>query len=209
MHRRHWLILSLAIPLAVLTVFVALALTREAAQVPVAQLTPRDARIARFRHSVADNPTDYDSRLRLAWTYQQAKLYPEALDQYAIILKRRPRSVAALYYRGLIYRETGADPQAVEAFRSVLAIKKDHVLASVALGEYHLARSEYSGLLEVVGPAVKAHPKVAQLQYLAGRGLEGTGDIDGARTRYREALKYAPDLARARARLRRLDGSPE
>lgn len=209
MYHRHWIILSLAVSLAAVAMVTAVSVTRQPAQEPAVVLTPQDARLARMRQSVVDNPTDFDSRLRLGWTYQEQKRYAAALEQYRIILSRRPRSMATLYYRGLLYREMGLDLPSSDDFRSVLEIRSDHVLASIALGEYHLERREYDELLEVVRPAAKKHPKVANLQYLMGRGYEGLGDRDKAVKRYRKAVKYAPDLLSARERLRRLEARPE
>jgi tetratricopeptide (TPR) repeat protein len=207
-YHRHWIVLSLAVSLAVVALVTAFAVTRQPVVESTVVLTPQEARIARMRQSVVDNPTDFDSRLRLGWAYQQQKRYEEALEQYRIILTRRPRSMATLYYRGLIYRDMGLDLPSSDDFRSVLEIRRDHVLAAIALGEYHLERREYDELLKFVGPAAKKHPKVAQLQYLMGRGYEGRGDRGEAAARYREAVRYAPDLLSARERLRRLESRP-
>jgi tetratricopeptide (TPR) repeat protein len=208
-YHRHWIILSLTVSLSVVALVTAVAVTRQPARDSAVVLTPQEARLARMKQSVADNPTDFDSQLRLGWTYQQQKRYQEALEQYGIILTRRPRSMATLYYRGLIYREMGLDLPSRDDFRSVLEIRSDHVLAAIALGEYHLERREYDELLQIVRPAAKKHPKVARLQYLMGRGYEGCGDLDRAVARYRKAVKYAPDLLSARERLKRLDTHPE
>jgi tetratricopeptide (TPR) repeat protein len=209
LHRRYWLILSILVPVLIVAGVVGVAVSQQTTREPASALTAQEARILRLKHSVADNPSDFDSRLRLGWTYQQAKRYSEALEQYDIILKRRPRSMSTLYFRALIYRDMGADIQSRDTLLRVLEIRKDHVLAAIALGQYYLARGEYANLRKVVGPAVKLHPEAGELQYLMGRGLEGKNDFEGARARYRKALKYAPDLASARTRLRRLDQRSE
>ena len=87
MHRRYWLILSILVPVLIVAGVVGVAVSQQTTREPASALTAQEARILRLKHSVADNPSDFDSRLRLGWTYQQAKRYSEALEQYDIILK--------------------------------------------------------------------------------------------------------------------------
>ncbi len=209
MHRKYWMILGLLVTVglgvsALLVLVVGVGSRVAEAPTVASDLTPAEARITRLRHSVRDNPTDFDSRLRLGFAYQQAEQYSQALEQYDRILMRRPRSMATLYYRAVIYREMGADIQSRDSLRAVLAIRDDHVLAAKALGEYHLERTEYSRVLDIVKPAVKKHPKVGELQYLMGRGYQGVGKVEKASTCYLAAVEYSPDLLEARNRLRTL-----
>ena len=152
-------------------------------------------------------PDDSGIRLGLGHAYQQAGQYRKALAEYRIVLKSRPRDTAVLYDQGVAYRSLGQDDKAESSWREVLKVDRADAPAAKALGGYYADQHDYLRVIEVVLPAVQAHPEMADLQYLVARAYEKQGTSEMAIARYRLALTYAPDMDEARAGLKRLEGT--
>lgn len=165
-----------------------------------------DATIQKVRKEVDKDPADADARLRLAYAYQRARQWDKALAEYSKVLELDPKAVAAYYNRGVIYSKLGVDDRAEKAWWDVLKIDQGHVLAAKALGEMYAKQGHYRSLVRAVRPAVVAHPDMADLQYLMGVAYENLGHPDWAMLRYKLALKYSPDLVKAREAVKRLGG---
>lgn len=167
--------------------------------------TPQDAEVTRAEAEVRSKPEDVDTRRNLAYAYQQAKRYDKAIEVYDQVLKLAPKDPASLYNKGAIYLELQANDRAEEVLWDVLEEEPTHVLAAKALGEYYASRGQYKSVLVAVRPVVKVKPEMADLQYLMGLSYENTGHAEWAEARYRLALKYVPDMPKARDALARLE----
>lgn len=169
---------------------------------------PAVLEVREWEDRVSESPEDAQAQLNLAFAYQKARRYRDALDRYDMVLRNDPRNAAALYNKGIILLELDRDEEAEETLWDVLGIDEGHVLASSALGELYAARGHYRSLVKAVRPAAEAHPEAADLQYLMGLAYENLGRADWAEARYRLALKYVPDLQKAKDGLARLGVEP-
>lgn len=160
--------------------------------------------IAKWEDAVKVNSDDAEAHLSLAFAYQQAERYDDALEQYDWVLARTPNDTAALYNRGMVLFSLDRDEEAEETLWNVLEVEPGHVLAAKALGEYYASKGEYRSLIEAVRPVVEQTESAADLQYLMGVAYENLGHADWARTRYQLALKYYPDMQEAKDGLERL-----
>ncbi|MDZ4168906.1 MAG: tetratricopeptide repeat protein [Coriobacteriia bacterium] len=167
-----------------------------------------DQEIVRWRAEVRADPKDTNARVSLGYAYQQAGRLDKAVDEYETVLKTDARNTAALYNLGVVYLRLGVDDRAEKVLWQTLDVVPDHVLAARTLGELYLEREQYRSLLKAVRPVVETRPEIADLQYLTGVAYEYTGHPDWAIARYRLALQYAPDYARAREGLERLGETP-
>lgn len=169
-------------------------------------LSPKEAEVEKWREKVRQSPQDSASHLGLGYAYQGAGRYDKALAEYATVLKNDPTDTAALYNRGVVYLKLDVGTRAEAAFWDVLEVEPSHVLAAKALGEYYTEKGQYRSALKALSPAAEAHPEMADLQYLMGLSFEKLGSTDKAVTRYKLALKYAPDMQQSVEGLRRLGG---
>ncbi|HEY3316924.1 MAG TPA: tetratricopeptide repeat protein [Coriobacteriia bacterium] len=168
---------------------------------------PRDAAdiaVAKARASVEAHPSDLSAHLDLGFAYQLAGQYAEAIREYDIVLAKDPRNSAATYNKGMAYFQLKDPKKAEELLWKVLKAEPTHALAAKALGEYYAGKRQYKSLVVAVKPAADARPDMADLQYLMGLAYENTGRGEWAIGRYRDALKYVPDMPEARAGLKRL-----
>lgn len=166
--------------------------------------TLEQAEVERWKKQADAHPNDVAVRLQLGYAYQKDKRYDRALEQYSFVLGSDPKNTGALYNRAVVYQQLGLTDKAEAAFWDVLEVQRDHALAAQALGEIYVKKGQYRSVLAAVRPVVKAHPEMANLQYLTGYAYERTNHPGWAAARYRLALEYAPDLVEAREGLRRL-----
>lgn len=167
---------------------------------------PTAVAISRHETEVEANPADTGARLSLAYAFQQASRYDEAVAQYDRVLQTDPKDLAALYNRGVIAAARGDGEGAAAWWSKTLAVDPAHVLAAKSLGEYLAAAGRYRALVDAVRPAADANPTLADLQYLMGLGYEKMGDAARARERYRAALRYSPEMTEALSGLERVGG---
>lgn len=166
--------------------------------------TAEDIAVQRAQMAVEKDPGDTQAHLDLGYAYQQAGKYAEAISEYDTVLKKDPKDTAALYNKGIVYFALKQDKKAEATMWDVLNVSKTHVLAAKALGDYYAGKKQYKSLVVAVKPAADARPDMADLQYLMGLAYENTGHPDWAAGRYRDALKYVPDMQEATAGLKRL-----
>jgi protein O-GlcNAc transferase len=160
------------------------------------------------REAVRLAPRDPGALLALAYAYQQAGRYDDALSTYEAVLEILPVETAALYNKGVILLKLGQTAAGEESLRAALEVNPGHVLSAAALGRHLAEQGQYEDVLEVVLPAVELRPSAADLHYLAGLAHENLGDSDAAEERYRLALAYYPGLREAREGLERLGVEP-
>lgn len=160
--------------------------------------TPQDGAALKVMKSQVLRDPSVDSRLELASRYQLEGNYRAAASQYSAALKMEPGNIGALYNLGLLRLEQGRDEEAETLLTKVLKMRPAHPMASKALAELYLSRSDYRATLDVVDPVVERNPQLADIQYIQGRAYEGLGKVDAAQASYRRALKYDPQLAEAR-----------
>ncbi len=200
--------------LAVLVLLLLLAVVGVAGYAIRARLTdtrPQSAADIALRNAQANvdaHPADPQARLDLGFAKQQAGKYAEAIAEYDAVLAKDPGNAAALYNKGMALFQLKDSKQAEEVLWKLLKAEPTHALAAKALGEYYAGKHQYRSLVVAVKPAADARPDMADLQYLMGLAYENLDHKDWATVRYREALKYVPDMPEARAGLERLGVKP-
>jgi tetratricopeptide (TPR) repeat protein len=125
--------------------------------------------------AVRISPRDPGALLALAYAYQQAGRYDDALSTYEAVLEILPVETAALYNKGVILLELDQAAAGEESLRAALEVNPAHVLSAAALGRHFAEQGQYESVLEVVLPAVELRPSAAELHYLAGVAHEKTG----------------------------------
>ena len=117
-----------------------------------------------------------------------------------------PSDIASLYNSGLVCLSLGKDDEGEARLGRVLELQPGHALASRGLAEHYADKADFAQVAAVAVPAADAHAQMADLQYLAGLGLEKTGQESAALDRYERALELVPDMADALDAAQRVGG---
>jgi predicted Zn-dependent protease len=169
---------------------------------------PEDREIRELSAVVERNPRDLESRLALAYAYQQAGRFDRALAEYEIVLTDRPDEPAALYNTGLCLLAVGREAEGEESLETTLESWPAHALAATVLSERLAERGQWAEIAEILPPVLDADEQLSNLQALLGRAYEELGETQRAGERYRLALKYDSDLSEALEGVERLGVAP-
>jgi tetratricopeptide (TPR) repeat protein len=170
--------------------------------------SPAERDIKELSDALAQNPDDVQVRLSLAYAYQRAGRFNEAIGEYDRVLAVTPDEPAALYNKGVSLVVLGRYEEGEESLRRTLEVRPGHALAAKVLGGRLMEREEWAELAEMLLPVVEADEKVADLQAMLGRAYEELGERQQALERYRLALVYDSDLPEALEGVRRLEVTP-
>lgn len=160
-------------------------------------MSPAEAEIRKLTRMVNNNPNSVDVRLKLAYSFQKAKRFEEAVVQYNEVLKADPGNQGALYNLAVIARECREFDEAFRLLSTLLAQYPGHILGSIELGDMYLQKHEYDKVIEIVNEGINDRPSVVELHMIKARALEGKGEYNAAVAEYREVLKYVPDYQKA------------
>ena len=169
---------------------------------------PEDHEIRDLSAIVERNPRDLESRLALAYAYQQAERYDRALAEYEFVLAERPDEPAALYNAGLCLLAVGREAEGEELLEATLQSWPEHALAATVLAGLLAERGEWAEIAEILPPVLDADEQLSNLQALLGRAYEELGETQLAEERYRLALKYDSDQSEALEGVERLGVAP-
>jgi serine/threonine-protein kinase len=83
------------------------------------------------------DPLDLVINIHMAWHYQFARQYEEAIEQCWKTSELHPNSFWPAYFLGLAYEQQGQVDRAVEEFRKAVAMSGDVTFAAAALGHLY------------------------------------------------------------------------
>ncbi len=167
-------------------------------------MSPSEAEIKKLTKIVNKNPNSLDLRLKLAYSFQKAKRYDEAITQYNEVLNVDNGNQGALYNLAVIAREQREFDEALRLLSTLIAQNPGHILGSIELGDMYLQKHEYDEAIRVVDAGIKNRPSVIELHYIKARALEGKEEYNAAVAEYREVLRYFPDHKKALEAIRRI-----
>lgn len=161
--------------------------------------------ISSYRTAVERDPSFYDAYLQLGMLHA-LKGDPIAMDFYNSALEVRPRSVEALYGKGMYAQENGSDSLAMACYDQMKLIDPRDPLPWYNSGFIlleHQGRSKDAR--EQFSKAISLHPTYAQAYVNRGLAFELENVLDSAFLDYRQALALNPDLVSASEGLQRLE----
>jgi putative PEP-CTERM system TPR-repeat lipoprotein len=123
--------------------------------------------------------------------------HKEALALMDRVLGADPSNVDAWMVMAGLRLEAGKDPAgAMEAYRKVLALKKDHVQAASALIALHLSQNDVAAATQIYQELAKTAPAAAQTHMAAAQLAVLKGDFKTVRAHMQELLRSAPENPR-------------
>lgn len=160
--------------------------------------------ISSYQTAVEQDPDYYDALISLGILHADRR-NPLAIQYYDAALQVRPRSVEALYNKGIFAQEAGNDSVALACYARIKEIEPNYPLAFYNTGYVLLehqqrvidARREFA-------EAIKLLPDYTQAYFSRGVTYEQEGILDSALLDYRQALRLDPSYTDAAMGLERL-----
>jgi cytochrome c-type biogenesis protein CcmH/NrfG len=146
-------------------------------------------------------------RARLTWAgglHQQGRT-DESVRLLGQVVEDHPREVAAWVLLGQMLRQTRDLPGAERAFTRAVELDPENVDGWFGLGAVRLDRRPREAAA-ALREAVRLKPDHTLAHYLLGVCLKSSGDSEGARQAWRDALRCQPDHEPTRKALADLGG---
>lgn len=153
--------------------------------------------IAIYKGILVRNPHDSGALAKLLEKYRRYRTVDLLKEEYTKALAKS-EDWATLVVLGHLYRKTGDDPRALDAWSKAVAKKDNDALSWLAIGEIHKAggknkeaRAAYD---KALGHSTQKDMKKKALRALADLAL-ATGDNDGANAYFKQFLDLEPNNA--------------
>ncbi len=160
--------------------------------------------ISSFQTCVEQEPENYDAYMQLGIlnSNKNNKLAPQ---YFGSALRLNPKSVEALYGRGLYYQNNKDFNKAFEDYTAILQIDPKYKDAHYNLGYIHLVYLKvYDQAIKHFSDAIACDQYFVQAYYNRGLCYENVGDIAAAEADFKHALSIFPSYKLAKDGLKRL-----
>lgn len=162
--------------------------------------------VSSFRTTIEQKADYYDAYLQLAMIFH-AKNDKLALQYYDGALRVNPKSVDALYGRGLWYQENERNyDKAIQDYTSAIQIAPNSSRSHFALGFIHYQYLKvYDQAIKHYNDAIAADSTWPEAYFNRGLCFEAVGNIAAANQSYEKALQLNPKYGNAAQALGRLN----
>jgi len=154
-----------------------------------------------WRATLARNPDSFLAHDNLGNIFFQNGRTGEALAQYQMALKIRPRYALAHNNLGIALSKTGRLDEALEHYHQALTIEPRYAQAHNNLGIALIQKGLVDEALPHFQAALALQPNNPEIHNNFGQSLWGTGAVDEAMRHFQMAVAVAPDFADAQENL--------
>ncbi|MGA2799131.1 MAG: tetratricopeptide repeat protein, partial [Thermoguttaceae bacterium] len=130
-------------------------------------------------------------------TWQQSKIYYDAISLYQATLQKNPGSWIAHNCLGYALDQKGRPPEAIEHYREALRLNPDFMEAHINLGVDLANAGQLPEAIEHFRQALRLDPDYAVSHNNLGNALAKAGRLPEAIKHYQQALRLNPDYANA------------
>lgn len=163
-----------------------------------------EQQFAFYKAKVEAEPKDPESRVNLGYTYFLKGNNDEALQQFKIAADLDPKYAGAFYNKGLVYNKEKKYDDALEAFSQAAKLAPRDYKNFLMMGVIYNQQENYKDAITALNRANEENPGSSDVIYQIGIAAEKTGDIEGAKELYQQALDYDPKYQDAKDALARL-----
>jgi len=161
--------------------------------------------VTQYEAALKLEPNAPQTLMRLGMVYTSMQQFDKAIDIWHRYIKATNNSAAGYCNLGLTQELAEHIPESESAFKSAIAADPKNEPARVNYG-LMLARQ---GRIDDAMAQLQAVLTTAEAHYDVASVLESQGKTDAAKSQYREALRFDPDMNDAKSRLSSLDTRDE
>ncbi|PTL79202.1 tetratricopeptide repeat protein [Vitiosangium sp. GDMCC 1.1324] len=129
--------------------------------------------------------------------YRDAKLLPEAIEQWQEAVKLEPKMATAHVALGQAHQERNEIDEAITAFQAALKVDPKNTQAMAAIGDAHFTATRWREAVRAYEQALKADPNLTAVYYKLGRAWSEQNQYAKAIEWFQKATVATPDNADA------------
>ena len=126
---------------------------------------------------------------------QKASRFPKAVEEYRLIVTRKPDFAEAWLNLGIVYQQQSNYAEAAKVFKQALSLRPRMLQAQVLLGMSLCLTQDYHAALRPLDQALAQDPKERQAGIYRALVLSGLEQPDAAAQQLRRTLTYYPQDA--------------
>jgi len=155
--------------------------------------------ISVLRRLIDQNPSDVESRLRLATILEKTKKLSEAIKEYEALLQyvRKEERLPIYKTLGYLSSETGQLPKAIEMYLKAIELDKKDVNLYYNLSSLYERLGDKQKADHFLSVAVKLKPDDTESRFALAEGLFKKGSLAEAENYLLEILEKKPDSMKA------------
>lgn len=163
-----------------------------------------EQQLAFYKAKVESNPRVPEDRVNLGYTYYLKGQNEEALQQFKVAITLDPKFADAYYDMGVVYKDQKKYDDALEAFSKGAKLAPRDYKNFLQMGVIYNLQGKYKDAITALNRANSERPGSSDVIYQIGISAEKTGDIDGARQLYQQAVNFDPNYKEAKEALARV-----
>ena len=158
------------------------------------------------RHNVEKNPGDFEAHYNLAAMLQATDNLDEAIREYELTVRLRPKDAAANNALGAAWVAAGHPERAVKYLQAAQKARQDYFEAYYNLGIALAQQNDFEEASQQFRLALRLQPDDANVEANLGAALAEIGRFAEARLHLKRALQIDPNQALAKENLEALQG---
>ena len=127
-------------------------------------------------------------KLRYARWMEEIKNYPEAQQNYNLVLQERPADVDAMLGLARIDQAANRLNEAEAGFKKALQMSPDSAAAKDALGQLYVSQDRYQEALPLLSDAILADAENKAYRFHLAVALAKSGDVDAAYPHFKQVV---------------------
>lgn len=127
-------------------------------------------------------------KLGYAKWMEEIKNYPEAVNQYKVVLQERPEEMDALLGLARIDQAANRMDAAEAGFKKAVTLSPDLPAAKHALGQFYVAQERWQEALPLLNDAMLGDPANKSYRFNLAVALASAGDVNAAYLHFKQSV---------------------
>ncbi len=143
------------------------------------------------------SPADFSFRINKGKLELELGLYPQAREDFEIILKSNPQHIEALIYQAVALSRLGKQTDALAVFRKAEKVDQKNPKIFLERGNTWMELQKYKDAKSDYKDAIELDPSFSEAYYNLARAKMKLGDLSGARADLDKTIELNPKMGSA------------